>query len=532
MEDHKKMELLKKNVPLAAYGPNMSMYSIALEAWRRGLYVTFFTKKFKSSRHLRYKISDGTKTYILSQSLNYTLTPKESRRTAGKKNLTKELFIKNNVPTPNGKMFTKSSPIEEMLDYAKTLTFPLIIKPASSSLGKGVTIDINSIEELKVAIVESDHHKNNLIIEEQATGSDVRVFVIGDRVVSAFKRVPSHVIGDGTKNIKQLIHEKNKLRRKNPHAYGHQTKINDRIRKHLESKGLNLDTVPKKNNIITLTDSTLQAYGSETVDLTDKLSDESKQVAIDATKCLENIHVCGVDIMVDNDKKTNYVLELNVRPYISGAMFPLTGLGRDLPGAIIDLYFPETKVSNRSPNSYYLYYDFKLIKNSLTSGKIARFTLPSVKTNALTYEKYSLKANAFKDRFSTWLKDRAVALRLNGYIRMIDKTAAELVVLGDQKDHDALLKKIQNHNNNDHKITIDKSDNQPTEAIMAGFFIKKAATNQINKNIKKQKIKIQFLTKEIKSLKKENKILIQGKNQSSITKFKKRIKKALNKPKQ
>jgi len=499
MNEHEKMLLLKKNIPTSAYGANVTMFTITLEAWRRGLNVSFFTKNINNSKKLRYKISNETKSYTFSQSLNYNVVPKITRRTTNKKDVTKEKLIENNVPTPKGRVFSKSNDLEEMIEYATTLKFPLVLKPTTSSLGRGVVTNINTISDLKAAIQGSDLNKYDLLIEEQVSGEDVRMFVVGDKVVAAFKRVPSHILGDGEKSIKQLIKEKNKLRRSNPHTYKYQTKFDSKLTKYLKNKGLTLETVPKKNELITLTDTTLQSQGAETVDVTEKLSEESKQVAINATKLFPNLKVCGVDVMVDTVNNINNVLELNSRPYLGGGMFPLTGKGHDLPKAIIDLYFPETKETVIPIKLHYLYYDFDLIKKHLISGEIGSFVLPTLNSNEISYAKYYLDTTSFKRSFSTWLKNRAVAYHLNGHLKMIDKLSAELVVLGDHEHINNLLSKIKHYNNNQNHVKIVKAEEQLIQAVMVGFKIKKAPIKKAP--TQKQNKKNSFLYKFKKRVK-------------------------------
>lgn len=527
MEDHEILALLKRNVPQAAYGPDLSMYTIALEAWRRGLTVSFFTKTIKNSERLRYKISNETKSYTFSQSLNYNENPRSTRRITVKKDATKEFFRKNNVPTPKGKLLKRGTSINEIIKYAKTLNFPLIIKPEGSSLGKGVITNIKDVEDLKIAIQDSDFVNYDLMLEEQATGIDVRAFVIGDKVVSAFKRVPSHVTGDGKKNIRELIKDKNKLRKQNPHAFKYQTKINKELKVFLQNKELTLDSIPKLNEIINLTDTTLQAFGAETVDVTDELTAESKQTAVNATKSVESLNVCGVDIMIDNDKNTNYVLELNSRPYIGGGLFPLTGVGRNLPQAIVDLYFPETKGNINSDYYHNLFYDFKLIKESLTAGNIGSFTLPTLKFDSLSYNKYVLKASLLKDTFSNWLKKRAVAYHLNGYVKIIDDKSAELVVLGDTNNINDFMNKIENYGENNYKVTVQQSNESLPEAIIAGFLIKANPSVNEGKYSTDQNNDVSKLNKEIVALKRQNRALKQEFNHSFLYRVKRKLKRYL-----
>src|SRR5699024_2709220 len=92
---------------------------------------------------------------------------------------------------------------------------------------------------------------------------------------------------------------------------------------------------------------------------TDDLSDEIKQIAVDALKALPGFIHGGVDIIVNENRAQNVpavVIELNPTAQIGGALFPLRGTARDVPGAIIDYYFPETAHIDTSDSK--VYFDF------------------------------------------------------------------------------------------------------------------------------------------------------------------------------
>lgn len=56
---------------------------------------------------------------------------------------------------------------------------------------------------------------NSVNFTENNSNQDVyRVYVVGNEVVAVTKKVPANVIGDGRCNIKELISNKNKIRKK------------------------------------------------------------------------------------------------------------------------------------------------------------------------------------------------------------------------------------------------------------------------------------------------------------------------------
>lgn len=83
--------------------------------------------------------------------------------------------------------------------------------------------------------------------------------------------------------------------------------------------------------------------GGNPIEATDELSDEVKQIAVNSLKALPSIPYADVDIIVDfKDNTKGVVLEVNATAEIDFHLFPLIGKAKDIPGAIIDYYFPET----------------------------------------------------------------------------------------------------------------------------------------------------------------------------------------------
>ncbi len=102
--------------------------------------------------------------------------------------------LENKVKTPKTIIAPRTFegidyPKLDFLEYArKTLHFPLVIKEAYGSFGKQVYL-ANDMDEAS-AIIKSLHHKEFLIQEFIATsqGRDVRVNVVGQKVVSSMLR--------------------------------------------------------------------------------------------------------------------------------------------------------------------------------------------------------------------------------------------------------------------------------------------------------------------------------------------------------
>src|SRR5699024_1824445 len=109
-----------------------------------------------------------------------------------------------------GKSVDISIGVDDSLQYAAGLGYPVVAKPTDGRLGKGVLTNLTNENELRDAL---NHLKDNLgytdiIIEQYIKGDDTRVYVIDDKVAAAYKRIPLNVYGDGVSTISELVDEK------------------------------------------------------------------------------------------------------------------------------------------------------------------------------------------------------------------------------------------------------------------------------------------------------------------------------------
>lgn len=166
----------------------------------------------------------------------------------------------------------------------------------------------------------------NIIIERFIPNIDYQLYIIGDKVVAAFERVAAHVIGDGQLNIKQLINQKNKLRRKNPGLRQFRIKKKSQtLLELLQINGYTLDSIPSKGKKVLLSTKTNIAEGGDSVDVTDKLSNEMKELALKAVQEIPELQVAAVEMLVDPHNTKHYITEIKTQPSISGYLFPSNG---------------------------------------------------------------------------------------------------------------------------------------------------------------------------------------------------------------
>src|SRR5699024_11101760 len=323
---------------------------------------------YKEKRGIRLQLTHNNKTHNFQFSLGDKVT-RDVTKVTKLKHTTKELLAKADVPVPKGLSFTKDHSIKEIVANSEEIDYPLVAKPTDASVGRGVCVNLKNKEELKGALkyIKEELGYHNIIVEQMVSGDDTRMLVVDGEVISVYRRVPVSVKGNGKDTIEQLIINKNKVRKKHPHALKNMIEINEELQLFIDKKGYSLNSIPLRDEKVYLSDSTLHALAAEVEDITDKVSEKAKNVAVKAAQVMNISEHCGIDVMVDHEKDTAHVLEINSRPNLGGCMFPIYGKGRDVPKAIIDLYFPETKNINIT-DKLDVFIDYDQIVEMLNSG--------------------------------------------------------------------------------------------------------------------------------------------------------------------
>ena len=187
-------------------GGRLSSFCLALEAWRRGLAVTFT----RADLHL-YTVSDGERSVGFDCSRPDSLTPAEDHGRLDSKWESKRILGDRGIPVPTAVLLTDTDVTDEQLDeHIDALGLPLVIKPASGSMGYGVFAGIRTREDLlrHFRQLVATYPDRSVIIEQHIEGDDYRVLVVGDRVVAATHRVTAHIVGDGSRTIDELVRDK------------------------------------------------------------------------------------------------------------------------------------------------------------------------------------------------------------------------------------------------------------------------------------------------------------------------------------
>ena len=476
---------LEDAVPPEGQGKRISTYTVSLEGWRRGLQLNFYSI-FEDGNKLkvRYSLSNEEKTHHFQLSMGDRVS-QQAFDICDDKDLTKQYLNKDNVPVPHGKVFGKEDSEESMIEYGLSIGFPIVVKPTDGNAGKGVFANIQNETDFREIVphVRDELGFENIIVESYVSGEEFRIYVIEDEVIGAMNRRPANVTGDGVSSIRQLIHEKNRIRKINPHLTSRLIHVDKEIERILEESGYTLNAIPKEGELVYLREKSNLSTGGDAVNVTDQLTPEICKIAIDAGKAIPGLSHYGVDMIVSDDRKKGVILEVNSRPGIGGHLFPGKGEPIDFAKEIIDYYFPDTKDVVRSN----LYFDFDNVIKPIKTRSASNVELIKPPTGKLYGRKLRVTGKFQVRPLRREIYSMARSLNLHGYIKEVENNDLELVVVGPNEED------VSNFKKSCYDLPVDGTINQIEEEIWdkpikIGFEIKnnKLTTAEVNQLLNNQ----------------------------------------------
>ncbi len=489
----------------------LDAFVIAIEGWRRGLTLKWYTK---DSEHFDdmiifgvnppgrlFSLSNEEKTHYFFRTRG-DLVSNEAVEIGSEKDETKEILKEKGVPVPLGKGFSAEATDEEIIEYSKTIDYPIVFKPTNASQGDGVVTNIQDDESFMKALeyVRYDLGYKEVIVEQHVEGEEYRFYVVDGKVVAIYNRKPANIIGDGKHDIEELIGLKNRERRKNARLNSCLIEMDIEILEFIQEAGYALTSIPEKGERIYLRQKTNVSAGGDPLDATDDLSDEIKQIAIDALKAIPGFTHGGVDIIVNENRAQNVpavVLELNPTSQIGGALFPLRGTARDVPGAIIDYYFPETADIDTKDSK--VYFDFINVLEPLENRSALEVEVSPAPMGKLHIKRFVVTGQVQRHSYHRWLKQNALDRNLHGYVKNTVFNEIEIVIAGtDTAVINDFKEQISNYpqaSKVDH-ITEEKWD----EPVTVGFEI----TEKYNtRSVKSVQHALRRMNKDLTHLKKQ-----------------------------
>src|SRR5690606_20404225 len=161
----------------------------------------------------------------------------------------------------------------------------VVVKPALGEQGKGISVDIRTEEDLQQAIERATQQGGHVILEEMCAGQDLRIIVIGYKVVAAAIRRPAHVVGDGKSTIAELI-ERQSARRAAATGGESRIPLDSETERCLAGQGLSYDSVLEDGQHVNVRKTANLHTGGTIHDVTEQLSPALRDAAEAAARAL------------------------------------------------------------------------------------------------------------------------------------------------------------------------------------------------------------------------------------------------------
>ena len=262
------------------------------------------------------------------------------------KHLTKKLLADIGISVPEGVLVTS---LEEAVEEAESMGYPVVVKPLDFSHGRGISLDIKDRDHLAKAVAEAQGYTRQIIVERYITGRDYRVLVVNDEVVAVAERVPAHVVGDGQHTVRQLVERLNTDPRR---GIGHEkvltrVTIDDESLRLLTEQGLTLDDIPSSGVEVKLKATANISTGGTAVDKTDVIHFSNVEMARRAARVI-GLDIAGIDVICSDitrpvEETRGGIVEVNAAPGFRMHVAPSEGKPRDVAGPVVDMLFPPNR---------------------------------------------------------------------------------------------------------------------------------------------------------------------------------------------
>lgn len=250
-------------------------------------------------------------------------------------------------PVPQGRIVYT---LDEALDAAKHVGYPVAVKPVVGHKGIGVTADVRDADELEHAFERAVNaiapdQATRIIVEQSIAGKDYRLLCVNGRFVAATERRPASVTGDGESTIQELIDRENRTaaRLDSPTSPMGKIKTDDAMLLYLEEQGLSLDSVLERDRTVYLRKVANLSSGGLSIDATRAIHPDNIILAQDIAQHFR-LTCLGIDVIArdlsHSWKDGNFgILEINAAPGIFMHLKPAIGESVDVPSHILKTFF-------------------------------------------------------------------------------------------------------------------------------------------------------------------------------------------------
>ena len=245
---------------------------------------------------------------------------------ARNKILTKTVLGQGGLPVPRHRSVAN---LQEALEAASSLGFPVVVKPVNLDGGEGVYAGLTDEESVKSAYDKARARSRKVMVEEHVQGVDYRITVVHGQVVKAIARKPGGGVGDGASTVSRLVNraqQSPEARRRARDRGRILLSLDEEALEMLTALGLSPDSVLPEDLFVPLRRRANVSTGGTTEDVLPVLHPENARLATFAAELLR-LDIAGVDIISPDISRSwmenrAAICEVNSQPQISTEFVP------------------------------------------------------------------------------------------------------------------------------------------------------------------------------------------------------------------
>lgn len=249
-----------------------------------------------------------------------------------------DMLKRSGIPVPQHNLVRNA---EQALAEAKTLGYPVVVKPVDRNGGAGVTANLLNDEEVGRAFEHASQFSSSVMVEKHVEGRDYRLLVFQGEMIWAIERVPGGVTGDGQHTVSELVEQLNADPRRGDagHSPLKRLSLNEEAELMLQRHQLEASSVPEKGQFVRLRRSANITSGGTPVAVTGQVHPDNRLLAERAAQACR-LDIAGIDLLISDISRSwqevgAAIIEVNNQPTIGQTTTPhlyAPILGRLVPG--------------------------------------------------------------------------------------------------------------------------------------------------------------------------------------------------------
>lgn len=280
-----------------------------------GAVITFQPDTYKSGGYITFR--SGRRAFFRNNQLG--INPYGSYCVVNDKHCAAALMRHFGYKVLPEKLLSWDSPdpcaaLEAGLAFAKSIGFPVVVKPRNMSNGHMVN-KVHEEAEFRDVVIQLFELRMDALVQQYHPGQDYRIVVFEDDIIMAYLRVPPSIVGDGVSTVKELVDScQEQISRR-----GRDARIDiadDRVRLNLKRERVGPGTILPEGRVVRLLSNANMAGGATGYEVTEQIHPTYRDLCIRLCRDM-GLRLCGVDLLTADIAKPlgDYViLEANATP--------------------------------------------------------------------------------------------------------------------------------------------------------------------------------------------------------------------------